>query len=319
MRQKYYEGTAEIINLSTEIGRLLGIVDVTHARRPKTRLRRANRIKTIHASLQIEGNTLTMDQVTDIFDNIHVAGPVAEVMEVRNAIAVYENISEYHPFDEKSYLKAHEVLMAGLMPGAGRYRTRDVGVFKGEKVAHLAPPSWNVQHLMQQLFAYLAESPDNLLIKSCVFHCEMEFIHPFTDGNGRMGRLWQTVILMQENPVFEYLPIESGIRDSQQEYYAALAMADKEGLATHFLEYMLKLVRNGLETFVVAQRIVLTDTERLVYFKEHTGLQSFSRKDYMKVFRNISSATATRDLTKGVAQGVILREGESRLTVYRFV
>ncbi|RLD18695.1 MAG: Fic family protein [Bacteroidetes bacterium] len=318
MLQKYYEGTSKIINLSTEIGRLLGIVDATHIRKPKTELRRANRIETIHSSLQIEGNTLSVDQVTDIFDNVRVIGPAQDIVEVRNAIDVYRDLAGYDPFDHRSYLKAHKLLMSGLVPGAGKYRIEEVGVFKGAAIAHMAPPAWNVHHLMDQLFNYLKESPDNLIIKSCVFHYEMEFVHPFADGNGRMGRLWQTIILMQENPVFEFLPIESGILESQQEYYAMLALSDKDGMATKFVEYILALIRDSLAELINAQRAVLTDTERVLYFKEHTDLSEFTRKDYMNMFRSISSATATRDLKKGVERGVLIKEGANRLTVYKF-
>ncbi len=184
MLHKYYEGTSEIINLSAEIGRYLGIVDATHVRKPKTQLRRANKIKTIHSSLHIEGNTLSVEQVTDIFDNIRVIGPPEDILKVQNAIEVYRDLTRYRLFDQTSYLKAHELLMSGLVHDAGKYRTKEVGVFKGETVAHMGPPAWNVHHLMHQLFQYLSESPDNRIIKSCVFHYEMEFIHPFTDGNG---------------------------------------------------------------------------------------------------------------------------------------
>lgn len=318
MLQKYYEGTSEIINLATEIGKLLGVVDATHVRKPQTQLRRSNRIKTIHSSLQIEGNTLSIDQVTDIFDHRRVIGPPKDILEVQNAIAVYKDLSRFDPFDQKSYFHAHSTLMSGLVDGSGVYRTKEVGVFKGDAVAHMAPPAWNVSHLMRQLFAYLKDNPDNLIIKSCVFHYEMEFIHPFTDGNGRMGRLWQTIILMQENPVFEYLPIESGILASQQDYYDVLSRSDREGMATPFVEYMLALILHGLEEMINAQKIALTDVERLSYFNEHTALSEFTRRDYMRLFMNISTATATRDLKKGEESGILQKEGTGRTTTYSF-
>lgn len=318
MIRKYYEGTSLIINLSAEIGKLLGVVDSTYLRKPQTRLRKENKIKTIQSSLEIEGNTLSIDQVSAVFENKKVIGPSKDILEVQNAIAVYQDLSQFDPYKEESYLKAHQILMKGLVENAGKYRTGNVGIFKGDRVAHMAPPAWNVPNLMGNLFQYLNENEDNLVIKSCVFHYEMEFIHPFMDGNGRMGRLWQTVILMQENPIFEYLPIEAEIKNSQQEYYNVLAISDKEGIATRFVEYMLRIIRKSLEEQIGEQRVNLTDEDRLEYFKEQSKLKTFSRKDYMKMFKDISSATATRDLRLGVEKGILKRKGENRNTVYEF-
>lgn len=317
MQKKFYEGTTTIINLATEIGQLLGIVDATNLRKPKTELRKRNKIKTIRASLAIEGNTLTEEQITDILNNKRVIGPSKEILEVQNAIRIYEHLSKLNPFKEEDYLKAHQILMQGLVEKAGQYRTVDVGIFNGNQVAHIPPPGWNVDHLMNQLFQYLKEGADNLLIKSCVFHYEMEFIHPFEDGNGRMGRLWQTLILMEFNPVFEYLPVEKEIKNSHQEYYRVLAQSDKEGLSTRFIEYILDKIKLSLAELVSTQKENLTDVERLQYFLEQYNHDTFSRKDYMKVFRNISTATASRDLKKGLSAGLLIKDGEGRLTVYK--
>ena len=319
MIEKYYEGTSQIINLSTEIGRLLGIVDSTYLRKPPARLRRENKIKTIQSSLEIEGNILSVDQVSAIFDNKKVVGPPQDILEVQNAISVYQDLARFDAFKEASYLEAHHILMKGLVKNPGNYRTGNVGVFKGDQVAHMAPPAWNVPNLMGNLFKYLKENEDNLVIKSCVFHYEMEFIHPFMDGNGRMGRLWQTVILMQENPIFEFLPIELEIRNSAKEYYKALAASDKEGIATRFVAYLLAVIQMSLAKQISEQRINLQDEERILYFKEHSRLRTFTRKDYMEMFRDISSATATRDLRVGVEKGILKREGENRNTTYDFV
>lgn len=318
MIQKYYDGTTKIINLSTEIGKLLGIVDSTYLRKPKTELRKKNRIQTIQSSLQIEGNTLSIEQVSDIFENKRVLGPAKDILEVKNAILLYESLSDFKAFDQKSYLKAHEILMKGLVEYPGEYRRKGVGIFKGDQVAHMAPPAWNVHNLMTGLFNYLRESKDNLIIKSCVFHYEMEFIHPFPDGNGRMGRLWQTVILMKENPVFEFLPIELEIKDHQQAYYDALAKADKEGISTKFVEFMLEMIKNSLEKLLEEQRETLNDENRIQYFKEHTNLEVFTRKDYRSMFKNISSSTATRDLKKAVEMGILDKTGDNRLSKYVF-
>ncbi len=317
MIHKYYEGTPKIINLSTEIGRLLGFVDATHLRKPQAELRKKNKVKTIRASLAIEGNTLSEDQVTAIIDNKRVVGPAKDIKEVENAIQVYDNLSNFDLFEKKSYLEAHRLLMSGLVDMPGRFRTGSVGVIQGDRIAHLAPPGWNVDNLMTILFDYLENGEDNLMIKSCVFHYEMEFIHPFMDGNGRMGRLWQTVILMKVNPVFEYLPIEQEIKNSQEEYYNVLSQCDKEGLSTKFVEYLLDKIKLSLAELVGTQRDNFTDTDRLNYFLEQINMGEFTRKDYLKMFPKISTATATRDLRKGVEVGILTRKGNDRLANYQ--
>lgn len=317
MIHKYYEGTPQIINLSTEIGRLLGVVDATHLRKPQTELRKKNKVKTIRASLAIEGNTLSEEQITAIIDNKRVIGPTKDIKEVENAIRVYDKLSTFDPFSKKSYLEAHGQLMSGLVEMPGQFRTGSVGVIQGDRIAHLAPPGWNVDNLMTNLFEYLKNGEDNLIIKSCVFHYEMEFIHPFLDGNGRMGRLWQTVILMRVNPVFEYLPIEQEIKKSQDEYYNVLGQCDKEGLSTKFVEYLLGKIKLSLAELVDTQRDNFTDTERLNYFLDQRDIGEFTRKDYLKMFPKISTATATRDLRKGVEEGLLIRKGTDRLANYQ--
>lgn len=317
MLHKYYEGTPLIINLSTEIGQLLGVVDATHLRKPQAELRKKNKVKTIRASLAIEGNTLTEDQVTAIIEHKRVIGPSKDIREVENAIRAYDSLPNFDAFSKESYLEAHRLLMSGLVDRPGEFRTGSVGVMQGDRIAHLAPPGWNVDNLMTDLFRYLKEGEDNLIIKSCVFHYEMEFIHPFLDGNGRMGRLWQTVILMKANPVFAYLPIEHEIKKSQDEYYRVLGQCDKEGLSTKFVEYLLEKIKLSLTELVDMQRENLTDTERLGYFLEQIDIGEFTRKDYLKMFPKISTATATRDLRKGVEQGILSRKGTDRLARYQ--
>ena len=316
MIHKYYEGTPQIINLSTDIGRLLGVIDATHLRKPQTELRKKNKVKTIRASLAIEGNTLSEDQITAIIEHKHVIGPSKDIKEVENAIRAYDNLTNFDAFSKESYLEAHRLLMSGLVDMPGQFRTGSVGVIQGDRIAHLAPPGWNVDNLMTNLFGYLKEGEDNLIIKSCVFHYEMEFIHPFMDGNGRMGRLWQTVILMNANPVFEYLPIEQEIKKSQKEYYNVLSQCDKEGLSTKFVIYLLGKIKLSLAELVDIQREHFTDMERLNYFLDQIDTDDFTRKDYLKTFPKISTATATRDLRKGVEEGILSRKGSDRLARY---
>ncbi len=319
MLQKYYEGTSKIIELSTEIGRLIGVVDSNYLQKPTTKLRRDNKIKTIYSSLAIEGNTLSLDQVSDMIDNKRIAGPPKDIIEVKNTIEVYNSLQEFDPFEEESYLRAHHILMQGLVEGAGQYRTKSVGIFKGSAVAHMAPPAWNVDNLMKNLFSYLKTEKDTLIIKSCVFHYEMEFIHPFMDGNGRMGRLWQTLLLMRYNPVFQFLPIEGQIKASQQEYYDALGKSDKAGIATAFVEYMLERIYQSLEDLIESQRRSLTNTERIEHFIEFSGKDSFTRKDYMAIFKDISTATATRDLKYGTENGYFKKRGKDRTSEYQII
>ena len=185
-----YEITSSILKLITSISEKIGEVNANLLNKPSPKLRKQNRIKTIHSSLKIEGNTLTEEQITALLENKKVIGPKKDVLEVLNAIKIYENLEEFKPSNEKSFLKAHKSLMVGLIENAGKYRNQSVGIVIGSKVEHLAPPFRNVPYLMKDLFKYLKQSDEIELIKSCVFHYEMEFIHPFLDGNGRMGRLW---------------------------------------------------------------------------------------------------------------------------------
>ena len=279
-------------------------------------LRRQNRIRTIHASLGIEGNTLTQEQVTALLDNKPVIGPEKDILEVLNAIKVYGRLSSFDPCSPESFLSAHRILMGGLVGQSGKFRNQSVGIVHGKEVAHVAPPAENVPFLMNDLFGYLKKDEDLALIKSCVFHYEMEFIHPFLDGNGRMGRLWQTVILSNANPVFEFLPLETLIIQTQDAYFKALAVSDNAGESTAFIEYMLKLIEDSLTELLDYNNRVLTDTDRIEYFIS-LNKGEFTRKDYMKVFKDISSATASRDIKKGVDMMLFEKAGDKRLSKYQ--
>lgn len=311
-----YEITASILKLITSISEKIGEVNAHLLNRPSPKLRKQNRIKTIHSSLKIEGNTLTEEQITALLENKRVIGPKKDVVEVLNALRIYENLEDYSPFNQKSFLKAHLNLMEGLIEGPGKYRTQGVGIVKGSKVEHLAPPFENVPYLMNDLFKYLKESDEIELIKSCVFHYEMEFIHPFLDGNGRMGRLWQTLILMEKYPLFEFLPFETLISNDQEKYYKALTESDKLGNSTKFIEYMLNVIHISIHELLDYNNRTLTDKDRLEYFSS-LGKSEFNRKDYMNVFKDISSATASRDLKKGVELNIFERIGEKNKTRYR--
>ena len=310
-----YDITPKILKLISSISEKIGEVNANYLTKQSPQLRKQNRIKTIHSSLRIEGNTLTEEQITALIENKRVIGPEKDVLEVLNAIKVYEKLDSYKFSSDKSFLKAHLELMNGLIESAGKYRKKGVGIVKGTIVEHVAPPFENVPHLMKDLFEYLKDSDELTLIKSCVFHYEMEFIHPFLDGNGRMGRLWQTLILMTEYPVFEFLPFETLISKTQDEYYKSLALSDKSGKSTYFIEYMLGVIEKSLESLLNYNNRVLKDVDRLEYFL-NLGIKEFNRKDYMNVFKDLSSATASRDLKKGIEMNMFESVGNLNKTKY---
>jgi len=233
--------TPAIIHLIAEISEHLGRMSV-QADRNNLRLNRINRIRTIQGSLAIEGNTLSEAQITAILDGKRVMAPPKDILEARNAIKAYEQFSSWQPNSEKHLLQAHQVLMTGLIDDAGRYRQGNVGVMNGEVVVHMAPPANRVKELMTDLISWLAKTKQHPLIASSVFHYEFEFIHPFADGNGRMGRLWQTLILSKWNPLLAQLPVESMIHAHQSKYYQAINLSTQKTDSAPFIEFMLGII-----------------------------------------------------------------------------
>lgn len=209
-------------------------------------LRRENRIRTIQASLAIENNTLSVEQVTAVLDGKPVIGLPREIQEVRNAFAAYEAMSGWQPSSAQDLLTAHRLLMRGLVDHAGHWRSGGVGIYRGEQLVHMPPPASRVPQLMDDLLAWLASTELHPLLASAVFHYEFEFIHPFDDGNGRMGRLWQTLILSRWRPVLAFLPVETVVRARQAEYYAALSSADRESECSPFVAFMLEALERAL-------------------------------------------------------------------------
>jgi len=311
-----YELNSQILSFVSSVSEKLGRLDASFLVQSSPTLRKQNRIKTIHSSLQIEGNTLSEEQISAILESKRVIGPSKDIQEVQNAIEVYHSLSEFQFDSLQSYLRANRLLMNGLIEKPGTFREQNVGIVKGSKVEHLAPPAANVRHLMKDLFSYLKKDDEIILIKSCVFHYEMEFIHPFIDGNGRMGRLWQTVILMSKYPIFQHIPFESLISESQEEYYKVLSLCDKTGKSTLFIEYMLRILDAALEKLLGSSvSIQLSQDERLEHFCS-IQKSSFSRKDYMLVFNQLSSASASRDLKAGIEMGLFRKTGDKSLSVY---
>ena len=231
-----YKITPLILAKIASISEKIGEVKTAYLFHPPAELRRSNRIKIIQSSLEIEGNSMTEEQITALINNKRVLAPEKDILEVMNAISTYEKIDSFKPYNLKSLLEAHKLLMNGLVNHAGNLRTKSVGIVKGSQTIHVAPPADRVKFLIEDLLEYTEKDGDLLLIKSCVFHYEFEFIHPFMDGNGRMGRLWQTVLLRQQYPVFEYLPIESLIKEQQKEYYSAHEKSHKMGETNPILE-----------------------------------------------------------------------------------
>ncbi|WP_211251263.1 Fic family protein [Marinospirillum insulare] len=247
--------TPKILNLVAKISEQLGRYDERENKAQALRLRRANQIRTIQGSLAIEGNSLSVEQITAVLEGKPVIAPPREVQEVKNALAVYERFEQFNALKEDDLLHAHQLLMLGLMDEAGRYRGGGVGVMSGQEVIHMAPPANQVPRLMKALFVWLKQTDHHPLIASAVFHYEFEFIHPFADGNGRMGRLWQSVILAKWNPIFANLPVESLVYQHQQAYYQAIALSTAQTDCAAFVEFMLETIANTFTQLINENRL----------------------------------------------------------------
>lgn len=248
-----YQITDALLALSAEIAAMVKEITIRSNLSTQPQLHRANRIRSIHSSLAIEHNSLTLDQVTALLNGKRVLAPQQEVLEVQNAFRAYDLLPMLDPYSIDDLLKAHRVMMEGLVAGAGAFRNQGVGVYSGGQLIHAGTPAQYVPETMQQLFEWLRSTQAHPLISSSVFHYEFEFIHPFSDGNGRTGRLWQTLILQKWEPVFAYLPVESMILAHQTDYYVALNAANTQGSATVFIEFMLEMILEALKNVYVEQ------------------------------------------------------------------
>ncbi len=236
----------EITNLVIEIGELTGQISLSDKLSKNPKLRRENRIRSIYSSLAIEQNTLTLDQVSDVIEGKRVLGPPEDIKEVKNAYEAYEMLMQLDPYSVRDLLRAHKVMTLDLVKESGIFRSKGVGVFAGEALIHAGSPAQYVPDLVKELFEWLKETKLHPLIKSCVFHYEFEFIHPFADGNGRTGRLWHTLILAKWKDFFQWLPVETLIHERQEDYYKALNMANTTGESTVFVEFMLEVIKDTL-------------------------------------------------------------------------
>lgn len=254
--------TPKITNLVAQISEAIG----GYYAQENLRLHRVNRIQTIRGTLAIEGNTLTTEQVTAVLEGKPVVAPLNEVQEVRNALKAYELLDTLDPCKVDDLLRAHATMEAGLIDDAGRFRRGGAGVVAGKKVIHYAPDAERVPYLVNDLFEWLRTTEEHPLIASCVFHYEFEFIHPFADGNGRMGRLWQTLILSRWRPIFKNLPIENIVFKYQQEYYKAIALSGGKEGCTPFIEFILGVIAETLTdqdaTPKSTQEIILEEIQK---------------------------------------------------------
>lgn len=313
--------TSHILSLSQDINRKLGLLEGLRIPPAPIKLRKDNQIKTIQSTLSIEGNSLELDQVQSILDGKMILAPEKDIIEVKNAIDLYVNINTLNPLSLQSFKHAHKTLMIRLIPQCGKFRDKGVGIFKGTEVSHIAPPAKMVPKLMKDLFDFIKKKTDlSWLIKACIFHYELEFIHPFSDGNGRMGRLWQQLILMKEDSIFEFISVESLIKKSQERYYHVLAECDSEAESTKFIEYSLAQILEALDEYVqTVSGKPMDPDDRMRFAKTKLNESWFSRKDYITLHKNISSATASRDLLHGVEARLLEKSGEKNKTKYRFI
>ena len=323
--------TEEILNLAAEISELLGNIesDSIYVDTKSIRLRKENRIRTIHSTLAIENNSLTLEQITAIVEGKRVIGSLNEIHEVKNAIEVYEKLLSFNPYSEKDLLNAHKIMMADLVSENGRYRTGGVGIINKNNIVHLPPPASQVPKLMGDLFEWLNTAGIHPLIKSCVFHYEFEFIHPFQDGNGRMGRLWQTVILKEFKQIFAWLPVETLIKDNQKEYYSVLGKCDAQANSTAFIKFMLEIILNALKVFDkktlsivennsscdnvkdnVNDNVKLSENQKLIL--NLLKKDKFITQAYIAKKMDITLANVNRNIKKLKELGLLERKGSDK-------
>lgn len=304
-----FEITNEIVDSVAQIAELVGHLTVTNQLTSNPTLRRSNRIRTIHGSLAIEQNTLSLEQVTAVLNGKHVLAPPKDIAEVKNAYEIYDRLEDLDPYSVDDLLTAHGIMMRGLVEESGMFRTRPVGVVDSEgHVLHFGTLPQYVPDLVMELLDWVKNSPVHMLVRSCVFHYELELIHPFADGNGRVGRLWHTLLLSKWNSAFAWLPVESIIHDRQQEYYSAINASNNEGESTIFIEFMLSAIKMALTEAIQADAGE-TDKDALRWknIKEYLKTHDYIMNADVRELLGVSSATANRILSKLVDQGKLQR------------
>lgn len=309
-KQPPFEINERIMADVIEIAELVGRVSVTDKISMNPTLRRTNRIQTIYSSLAIEQNTLDIEQVTAVLSGKRVIAPPKDIAEVQNAYEIYDNMDKLNPYSIDDLLKAHSVMERGLLNEAGEFRSRPVGVADSEgNILHFGTLPQYVPKLVQELLEWTEKSEIHLLIKSCVFHYEFELIHPFADGNGRIGRLWHTLLLSKWNPIFAWLPIESIIHDNQSEYYNAINVSNNNGNSTVFIEFMLSVIKQALQESINDKPKNISSKSDLRWNKINDYLETHEyilNSDVQKLL-GVSSATATRILVGFMKDGKLKR------------
>ena len=318
--------TEEITNLVIEIAELVGIIYMSKKLTSNPILRRENRIKTIYSSLAIEQNTLTLEQITDIIAGKRILAPPKDIKEVKNAYEIYEKLDTLNPYSIKDLLKAHKIMTLELIGESGCFRSKNVGVYQGSKLIHTGTPPQYIPELMKQLFLWLKKSEVHSLIKSCVFHYEFEFIHPFQDGNGRIGRLWHTLILAKWKGFFAWLPIETLIHKKQQKYYEAINVSNNLGESTPFILFSLKIIKEALlelqkdnreMTDKTIDKMTDKEIERLKILEKYFKENKFINNKEVQKLLNISDSTAKRFLNKLVKNNILEAIGENKGRRYK--
>ncbi len=306
--------SSKAVNIIAEISALIERYDISIEQNENLMLRKANRIKTIHSSLAIEGNNLSESEVIDIVNGKEVVAPLKEIQEVKNAINTYNLYETFNPFSIDDLLKAHRLMMQTLSPDAGSFRKGGVGVFEGYNLIHMAPPADRVPYLIKELFEWLKNSDDHILIKSSVFHYEFEFIHPFSDGNGRIGRLWQSLILGKLHSLFEYLPIENMIYQNQQTYYDAIAKSSAINDSGVFIDFMLQEILNSLKKRYNSKHET-TDIEKKVLDIITSDIHITAKK--ISELFSISQRQVERVISELKNRGIIERVGARKNGYWR--
>ncbi len=328
MNKPPFEINEKILNLVTSITEKLTRLEISIDRKKDLYLRKSSKIKSVNSSCAIEANSLSEEEVTSVINGKIVLAPQREIKEVKNAYAAYEDISNYNPYDIKSFLKAHKILTTDLIEESGVFRKGDIGVYDGTSVIHMGARPEFVYEQIESLFTWAKDSELNPLIKSSIIHFEIEFIHPFSDGNGRIGRLWQSLVLYKYNEIFEYLPIETLIYEHQQKYYDALSKAEKEAEATVFIEFMLDMILKtieGIDNIDYLKNIkleyvkALTKTEKEVlnaligYFEDNDYIDNENAVNLL----NKSSANVRKYFNKFVKLNILIAEGENKGRKYK--
>lgn len=318
-----FEITEAALSDVMEISELVGKISSTQNLSTSPILRRQNRIRTIYSSLAIEQNTLSLEQVTAVLSGKRVLAPPKDIAEVKNAYEIYDHLAELNPYSIDDLLLAHRTMMQGLVREAGEFRSRPVGVVDSKgNVLHFGTLPQYVPSLMEELVQWTESSPFPLLIKSCVFHYEFEVIHPFADGNGRMGRLWHTLLLSKWNSLFAWLPIESIIHDHQPEYYAAINQSNAQGEGTVFIEFMLGVIKEALQEAISeqpAEKPTMQSKEELRWEKiaDFLHANSLIQNADVQNLLDISPATASRILNALTKEGKLIKVRRGRYWAYR--